>query len=125
MAEDSRVTALRGHFPEFANTTAYAEAVILFWYGIAEKQVIQDRWGDMYTHGLELATAHYVTLAKRNAIKPGDAGGVVSSKGVGDISVSYDSQAGTEKDGAQWNLTWYGREFLRLARMLGMGGMQL
>ncbi len=125
MAEDSRVTAFRGHFPEFADTAEYTEAVILFWYGIAEKRAIQDRWGDMYTHGLELACAHFVTIAKRNGVDPGNAGGVQASKSVGDVSVSYDTQAAIEKDGGQWNLTWYGQQFLQLARLNGMGGVQL
>jgi hypothetical protein len=131
MAEETKITTFRTDFPEFADVTAYPEAVLLFWYGIAEKQLIVARWADLYTYGLELCTAHYVALAKQNQMasaaggKPGNAsGGPISSQSVGDVSVSYDTQAGIEQDAGFWNNTNYGKQFIRLARMCGMGGYQ-
>ncbi len=46
-------------------------------------------------------------------------------KGVDGVSVSYDNGAIVENDGGNYNLTRYGRELLRLARIKGIGGLQL
>ena len=118
-------STFRSHFPEFTDVTAYPDSVITFWSGIAEQRIIQRRWEDLYDHGVELATAHYVTLATINAAAPGQTGGLVSSEGAGGVSVSFDTGAVALKDGGNWNQTSYGRMFLELARICGSGGMQL
>jgi hypothetical protein len=119
------LSTFRADFPEFTSTTDYPDALLTFWSGIAEKRVIQTRWDDLYTHGVELATAHYVALAKQNQAAPGAASGLVASESAGGVSVSYDTSAGSLKDGGHWNQTTYGRQFMELARMVGMGGYQL
>lgn len=133
MPEDSRVTAFRSYFPEFTDATAYTQAVILFWYGLAETRLenAQARWADLYTPGLMLLTAHYVVIAVKNEKVaaaggvPGENQGVKSSKAVGGVSASYDTNVGSEKDAGQYNLTTYGRQFYSLMRIAGMGGVQL
>jgi hypothetical protein len=132
VAEDSKITAFRADFPEFGDVTAYPESMILFWYGIAEKRLIQTRWADLYTHGLELCTAHLVSLAKNEqniAAAGGTPGsgmnGMVASESVGDVSASYNVESILEKDAGQWNATSYGRMFINLANIVGMGGAQL
>ena len=118
------ITTFREDFPEFASETTYPDPQITFWSEIAEKRLIVSRWADLYAHGVELATAHYLTVAAKNAVSPGGAQGLQTSKSVGDVSASYDVQAISLKDGGQWNMTSYGRQFLELARLCGMGGYQ-
>lgn len=122
----------RSHFPEFASETTYPPAVLTFWSGIAEKLVIEERWDDLYDHGVELATAHYLSLAagdQKQAAAGGTPGnatqGAITSQSVGGVSVSFDTSSAMEKDAGHWNVTTYGRQFIFLARMIGMGGYQL
>jgi uncharacterized membrane protein len=118
-------------FLEFGDTTAYTDAVITFWSGIAVLRLDSVRWGTFYTHGLELLTAHYVALARADQLAAaaggigGNSTGAISSQSADDVSVSFDSAAGTEKDAGQFNLTTYGRQFIQLARIVGGGGVQL
>ena len=56
---------------------------------------------------------------------PGIQTGAISKKAVDKVSMGYDAQAGLELDGGHWNLTEYGTRFLNLARMAGMGGVQV
>ena len=117
------IAAFRANFPEFADTALYTDAVITFWSGMAEKLLVSCRWGTMLTEGIMLATAHYVTLAIDNLSALGISKKLVSSEGVGDVSASYDVADIAEVEGGEWNATNYGRQFLRLARMFGMGGV--
>ena len=52
----------------------------------------------------------------------GQSNNLKSSKGVGDVSVSLDNQSVIEERGGDYNLTRYGRLFIRLARQMGIGG---
>ncbi len=125
------IGAFRTSFPEFSDTTIYPNTMILFWAALAEKLVLPNVWGDCRQAGLNLYVAHEITVASQNAKtaqgggSPGASGGVVSSKAVGSVSVSYDTQASAEKDAGYWNLTNYGKQFIRLARIFGAGAIQL
>lgn len=52
----------------------------------------------------------------------GLAGGIQTSKSVGDVSVSYQTLVALE-DWGQWNLTIYGQELATMARVMGSGPM--
>lgn len=125
------IPAFRTEFPEFSDTTVYPTAQITFWSTIAEKQVLECRWGTMWTAGVKLYVAHEITLAAQNAKAgaiggtPGSQGGIANSKTVGSVSVGYDSTSTSEKDAGWWNLTNYGKQFWRLAMMFGAGPVQL
>jgi hypothetical protein len=54
----------------------------------------------------------------------GLAGGIQTSKSVGDVSVSYQALASLEDWGA-WNLTSYGQQLATMARVIGAGPMVL
>ncbi len=75
--------------------------------------------------------AHELVLAAQNAKaaqvggSPGQQGGIANSKTVGSVTVSYDASTSTEKDAGYWNLTTYGKQFIRLARIFGAGAIQL
>lgn len=125
------IATFRTHFPEFASTVNYPDAMITFWSTIAEKMVRQCRWDDMYESGVELFTAHSIVLAKSNVDAsavgglPGQVSGPTQSKTVGSASVSYDTNASLELNAGHWNMTTYGKQFIHLARLFGAGAVQL
>ncbi len=123
--------AFRQAFPEFADLARYPDSQLDFWSELAEAQVLECRWKTMRTKGIYLYVAHEITLAGQNQKAgviggvPGGASGPANSKTVGSVTVSYDTQQTAEKDGGWWNLTIYGKQFLRLARIFGAGVVQL
>ena len=125
------VAKFRTDFPEFADASRYTANTVTFWSGIGEKLVSQDRFGDLYTAAVELFTAHNLVLAAGNKAAaasgalPGGAGGAVASKAVGSVNVSYDTASSLELNAGHWNQTTYGRQYIRLARLIGQGCYQL
>lgn len=123
---------LRQHFPEFADETTYPDTNVEFWLGIAAKLVNESRWGELTDLGQELFAAHKLVLefqAQASAdtgSAPGTAqGGVVSGKSVDKVSVNYDTGAAAELDAGHWNMTTFGKRYIRLARMMGAGPIQV
>lgn len=118
-------------FPEFTDITKYSSPMINFWSGLASSMLNVRRWGDKRPYGLALLVAHNIALAAQNSAQgalgavPGVNLGVISSQSAGPISESLDVQSSIEIDGGSWNLTVYGRMYLRLARMVGIGGIQV
>lgn len=125
------IAAFRTSFPEFSNTEVYPTSLIQLWVDLATQMVDECRWKRSWTMGVSLYVAHELTLAAQNqkAAKiggsPGQQGGVATSKTVGSVSVQFDSSTTTEKDAGWWNLTTYGKQFIRLARIFGAGVVQL
>lgn len=125
------IGVFRRAFPEFADTSAYPSEQITFWSGLAILQVRQCIWKHAWQQGMSLYVAHEITLARQNAKigvadgMPGTTGGVPNTKTVGSVTVGYDSEATSEKDAGYWNLTNYGKQFIRLARIFGAGAVQL
>jgi hypothetical protein len=128
------IGAFRAAFPEFADTSTYPNTMIGFWATLAEKLVLPAVWSTCWEQGVQLYVAHEITLAaqskKAAAVGgvPGSQGGIANSKTVGSVTVGYDSSGdrGTgEKDAGWWNLTTYGKQFIRLARIFGAAAIQL
>lgn len=121
----------RTDFPEFADATAYPDAAVNFQINLATLRMPEDRWQDLLPYGIELFTAHYLAVARKNIQTasaggvPGGGMGVVNSKTVDKVSVSYDTALASLEGGGHWNLTSYGVQYLQLARMIGAGGIQL
>ena len=121
----------RANFPEFSSTVTYPDSQLTFWSGFAEKMVKPEIWQDMYANGVMLYVAHELVMARQNVQTagvggiPGLSGGIANTKTVGSVSVGYDSQANSEKDAGYWNLSNYGKQFIRLARLFGAGAIQL
>lgn len=121
----------RTDFPEFADTTQYPDAVVNLWLSVGVLSLPVDRWDTLYNIGLELFTAHHLTIASKNTGAasaggvPGSVQGPIASKSVDKVSVSYDAGAVSLTDGGFWNMTSYGIQFLQMARMIGAGGIQL
>lgn len=124
-------TAFRLGFPEFASTVTYPDTLLDFWSELAEMQVLQCVWKNAWPKGVQLYVAHEITLAMQNSRAsavggiPGTSGGIANTKTVGSVSVGYDSVTTGEKDAGYWNLTLYGKQFIRLARIFGAGAYQL
>ena len=100
----------------------------------ANAAITPERWGDGWRYAAGLYAAHYATLYLRTwsegsetpaqAAATGALVGVVKSAGLGDSSVSYDTDALT-KATADWgdlNATQYGQLLATRARLAGMGG---
>jgi hypothetical protein len=119
---------LRADLPEFADIIRYPDATVNFWLGVGAKLLRADAWADMLDHGLELYTAHHLTLWRRdmdaaaNGGAPGQSAGQVSSKTVDKVSVSYDVASTSWADAGYWNQTTYGKQFWQLQQLAGMGG---
>ena len=120
------LAAFRTNFPEFASTTVYTEAMLTFWLTVAQVYVSETKWEDVYNTGLSLALAHFLTIAKNNIEgEPGESSGMINSRSVGDVSYSVDTAATLEENAGQWNLTSYGQQFIRLARMISGCAIQI
>ncbi len=121
----------RTDFPQFASTTLYPDAQIQFRLNLADIQLDQNRLGRMFPYLVELFVAHYLTLqaGDNRAGALGRAGGsnngVMSSKSVDKVSVSYDNSATLNPAAGFWNNTRYGAEFYQTLCMFGAGGRQL
>ena len=118
-------------FPEFVDDNQYPPAQIDYWGSVADLRLNADRWGNLLTHGKYLFIAHNIALSAQ-AVAAANQGssvlqstGLIAGKSVGDVSISYDTGAVNEEGGGNYNLTRYGRELLRLARIVGIGGAQL
>lgn len=132
----------RANFPAFVNVTTFPSDSVNFWLSVAALMLPITRWGasavapapaggpitSMLDLGMMLFAAHNLILEAQAAKAaagsggkgiPGMSTGPVSSKTIGPVSQSYDSQAGIELEAGHWNLTVYGTRFVRLAMMVG------
>ena len=123
--------AFRENFPEFSDITTYPDSQLDFWGGFAERNISECRWGEDKPLGVALFVAHQLVLYKQdmesaeNGGTPGQFLGAATSKAVGDVSVGYDANMSMEPNAGHWNLTTYGKQFIRLLRFFGMGAIQL
>lgn len=124
-------SSFRQSFPEFGSDETFPDDQLSFWIGAAGTLLSADRWGALLDLGTILFVAHNVAIGARDAAAAakggvgGASGGVVASKSVDKVSVSYDTGAATIDGGGAWNTTAYGVRYLQLARMVGVGGVQL
>lgn len=122
--------SFRTHFPEFTDATAYPDGRINFWLSVGDRLLQTKRWQDMKDHGLALFTAHHLVLQARDVRAaavggiPGDKTGVVASKAVDKVNISYDNASTVDPRDGHWGLTSYGLQFRRLSNIAGMGGLQ-
>ncbi len=125
------VSDFRRDFPQFSDDTKYPDAVIEFRLNLADMLIDGSAMGSMFPYLAELFVAHYLVLnaADTAAGALGGAGGatsgVVASKSVDKVSVSYDNSATLNADAGFWNFSRYGAEFWQLLMLFGYGGIQL
>jgi hypothetical protein len=125
------IAKFRLDFPEFADTTKYPTSRIEYWAGLGESTLSADRFGKIYNQILSLFVAHYLVIATANTLGgqgsglPGLLGATASSKTVGSVSITYDTEASMVAGAGHWNYTIYGRMYLDLSKPYGMGAVLL
>lgn len=125
------VDSFRAEYPEFADAGRYPSPMLQTAIVLAGKMMDGARWGDLLDHGTSLVVAHRATMRRKAMVDatfgkiPGAASGPVSSKGVDKVNMSFDTAAVNEEGAGHWNLTTYGQEYIRLARIIGMGPVQI
>lgn len=123
--------SFRQHMPMFASIDDYPSAQFEHYLKLGVRLLPEERWDDLFDDGLRCFVAHYLTLFGRSMLMAdigGDVGKVIgneSSKSVDSVSQSMDVSSISLVDGGQWNQTTFGIQFLQLARMVGVGGVQL
>lgn len=125
------VAQFRADLPEFSSPQTYPNSVIQFYLDFGYILMPAPRWMTLLDYGARFFTAHNLVLeaqameAAKTGAPPGTASGAVSSKSAGPLAISWDTAASAELDAGHWNYTTYGQRFIRLARMVGAGGIQL
>lgn len=125
------VSDFRRDFPQFSDDTKYPDAVIEFRLNLADMLIDGSAMGNMFPYLAELFVAHYMVLNAADTAAgamggaSGATSGVVASKSVDKVSVSYDNSATLNADAGFWNFSRYGAEFWQLLMLFGYGGIQL
>ena len=114
------------------------DGVIKMYLGLALAIVNIARYHEAWRVCVGLVTAHFLILYLRtrslnpdptaaDIIKAGETRGLVASKSVDGVSVSYDySAAVSDIDGwGAWKTTEYGTQFLVFVRVYNLGGMRV
>lgn len=112
-------------FPEWA---AIDDSRIQFFIDDAVLEVGAGPWGTLYEKGVLLLAAHFLTLdqiAQGNKTPPGSLDGNVTSRSVGDVSVSFGLSSTESGNTSEEYLkkTTYGVQFLRLQKRAGHGAI--
>jgi hypothetical protein len=121
----------RQQFPAFRDIDTYDDIQINLFITVAGNLLDADRWDTMLDYGTSLFVAHHLVLAARDeaTVAAGGIGGgvqgILTAKAVDKVSASYDASSVSIEDGDFWNMTRYGIEFLRLAKQMGAGGVQI
>jgi hypothetical protein len=110
-------------YPQFKDVP---EEVIAMYLKLADSSLIFAKWNEWWEAGMGLYIAHFLTLWLQEAKRqPGTIGtGLVASKSVDGVSVSYDNtMLNNLADWGAFSLTSFGAQLVTLAKMVGMGGM--
>lgn len=117
--------------PAFNSVDAYPDAQVRIYLDLAFQSLDARRWAQLFGMGQIYWAAHFLALDAadtRGAAAggvPGAVTGLMTSKSVGGVSLSYDLAA-TAVDGAgHFNQTTYGRRYMRWVKLVGMGGAQI
>lgn len=122
-------------YPQFQGLEELPDRIVKMYIDFANEVVNVERWGKQWVLGMCLFVAHFCTVylmayLDSNAeaaavISSGQSKGLVSSKSVGDVSVSYDfSLAMQNVEGwGQFNLTTFGNQFVSISKLMSKGGM--
>lgn len=123
----------RAVFPEF-DISRYPDARVQFYLDLSYSSLNPQVWGQRLDAAAGLHTAHQLTLAGPTVSGGGSGGassgprlgtGLVASKSIGGVSVSYDNNAGQVDRGGAFNLTNYGKQFLTMLQSGVIGAYQL
>lgn len=123
---------LREAFPEFASSERFPTSTLQLWLTTGYLFLNADRWGAAIDLGVQLFAMHNATIERRDLDSvifpngvPGEDVGPVNSKSVDKVSLGFDVQGAIDENSGHWALSTYGTRFIRIARMMGSGGLQL
>lgn len=119
------LSLFRDTFPAFADPGVYPDARVSFQGQLADQFYGAEPWGDLQANVAMLAVAHALAMQGKSGGSSGGVKGVVSSKSVDKVSVSYDVRAATYDNAPYFNGSPYGIELYRLIRMAGAGPMHV
>lgn len=117
----------RGNFPAFADPGVYPDASINYWLAAAKILLNAQRFRSALQLATEMFVAHNLVLeaeavqTAENGGLPGESRGPVSSESAGQVSINYDTASAVEENAGHWNTTVYGKRFIRMCRLFGMG----
>jgi hypothetical protein len=86
-------------------------------------EISESQWGNFFDEGMSQRVAHVITVDLRNATSPNQDSGTVTSKSIGKIKLTYATGAQTVITNEDLKSTGYGKEFLRLSKMIGAGAI--
>lgn len=122
-------------YPQFQGLDELPDQIVWMYICFANEVINIERWGAQWKLGMCLFVAHFCSVylmsytdtnsAAAAVIAAAQSKGLISSKSVGDVSVSYDfSLAMQDVDRwGQFNLTIFGNQFVHLAKMMSKGPM--
>lgn len=122
-------------YPQFENLELLGPEIVEMYIGLANAYLNIDRYKSVWKIAMCLFIAHFCTLflqsttpvgsSAKEVIAAGQSKGLISSKSVGDVSVSYDYSMIAQglENWAGWTLTAYGVQLASLAKIAGKGGM--
>lgn len=122
-------------YPQFQGVEGLSNDIIEMYISFANEVVNIERWGNQWNLGMCLFIAHFCTVYLMSYTQPqgtaasviaaGQTKGLVSSKSVGDVSVSYDFSLAMNDvtTWGQFNLTTFGNQFVSIAKLMSKGGM--
>jgi hypothetical protein len=106
-------------FPEFVGV--YQPSQVEFWVAQSYNNINIERLGKNLDLAIMFWVAHQLIVFKKAAASVSAGGGVgstglIASKSVDKVSISYDNTSGLVKGAENYNLTPYGQMFWRLLR---------
>ena len=120
----------RSHFPAFEDVAKFPDPQVQFFIDMSTVMVSPMIWCQMTQMGVELLTAHFLTLQQYMMSGgvaggvPGMSTGIASSKSVSKVSISYDQTMGSMEGWGPFNYTIYGRQYAWYAQLVGTGGYE-
>lgn len=124
------VASFRTAFPAYGDPTVYQDGQVQFYIDFAYQMLRSERWGSVIDQGASLFVAHFLStdaLAKAAGIGgiPGTGVGVVDAGTIDKVTFGKNVDAIMEPDAGHWGMTVYGLQFIRIARMMGAGPIQV
>ena len=122
-------------YPQFQGLDELPDMIVQMYIDFANEVVNIARWGKQWKLGMCLFVAHFcsvylMSFTENNSeaaavIAAGQSKGLISSKSVGDVSVSYDFSLAMQNvdTWGQFNLTLFGNQFVSIAKLNSKGGM--
>lgn len=114
-------------FRAFRDSSVYPDEAVQPLLDLACVSLNRNQWRQFYRRGIGLYVAHMLSIGRMNELTaerggaPGFGVGMIASKAINGVSVSYNTGVSIFDGAGDLNLTIYGQEFMRLVKIVGMG----